>query len=378
MWLFYILILIFIVLDILGKTVKQENVFINGIIAEKHYPYLKYAMSLFMIILLCLTAFRGSIIGNDTVTYITYFNAISILGPWKEYGLEFGYVLINYISGLIYPRAQLFFIISAVFYYLVFIKFITEYSNSITLSVIIFFTMYFSPFLNILRQAIAVAFIVLSFVSLVKNKNVKFIIFTIIAFSLHNSAILLLCLYVFKKVNFSIKKATIIIAVVVVLTITNGFYHIVNIIMPEYAGYFSRGVSGRLAIPIYLLLSVIFFIIINNSTNHKIELNTPTLLLNAISISKTEEYNLINWLAFTPIVLYILGFTLSIITRFSLYFEFFYVILLPNAITSIKSKDVKITLLVCIVFCLFAIFTFSIYYRPDWNYIFPYVPFWNE
>lgn len=106
------------------------------------------------LLLWILTAFRSIQIGNDTKTYIYYFNIYSKELDFSR-TFEPGYQFLNYVIGKITTDPHKFIIIIATIMYGGVVGFVYRYSKNSAISLCLFFCYFFSVFTSIFRQGIA-------------------------------------------------------------------------------------------------------------------------------------------------------------------------------------------------------------------------------
>ena len=112
---------------------------------------------------------------------------------------EYGYLALNYIISRFTSNAHIFlFVLGLIINSVIFIAFyLFKYQRSITLSWLTFCFLFFGTTLNLLRQSVALAFVLLGIALLYKKKNKKSLISFIIAVLSHTSTIFAFLIYVF-------------------------------------------------------------------------------------------------------------------------------------------------------------------------------------
>ncbi len=99
-----------------------------------------------------------------------------------------------------------YFLIISMFQIYVFYKFAEKYSSNLSLSMIIYtLTFYFQHNFNIIRQGIAVTFTIIALHLILSNKKWKSVVFFILAFLFHKSAIVFLIVYLINDKEISNK-----------------------------------------------------------------------------------------------------------------------------------------------------------------------------
>ena len=171
-----------------------------------------------------IAALRDYSVGTDVLFYQKpYFddalysdNLLNYLHT-EGHNVEQLYFLLTWVCAKLSNRMSLlFFCIEALIIVPVYIslKMYMKKDNDLILGIFIFFTFWYNCSLNMARQSIALAFCILTFACLEQNKNKKAILFTIIAFLFHSSAIFMipaLILYFIMKSKIKIKYKILII-----------------------------------------------------------------------------------------------------------------------------------------------------------------------
>ncbi|WP_242367902.1 EpsG family protein [Lactobacillus intestinalis] len=191
-----------------------------------------------------------------------WFAASSIPGYITQ-SQEKGYLLLEYVSTRIVPNTHFFLFLVAlienIFIYLSLYK--LKNNCSIFMGELIFLFTQYNSFYNMVRQGIAISiclFAVSILVSKESKKYLKFILWIMIAFQFHRTAIIALIflgIYIVLEKNFSILKQTILIFILlgIMLSLVPVTQYAINIgIFPaRYLEYFSGGLaynSGKISI----------------------------------------------------------------------------------------------------------------------------------
>jgi len=181
------------------------------IIDSSKSKYVKYFFSVFLFIsFISLYYYRDYNIGTDTLNYIPIFQSIfdsnNILDYSLNYDIEVGFSLVVHLFGLFTKDYFHIFLFLTSIIYINLIVSIYRYRLSYTIffcSLFCVFPIYFYSF-NILRQAIAMSFIILAASYLVSNNNKKFFLYCFFAFSFHYPSIIALAFYIVYKFRYKI------------------------------------------------------------------------------------------------------------------------------------------------------------------------------
>lgn len=186
MWPFYVLVFVPLTIQIVaikGIDYKKKN---------------KFAMIFFFLWLMVLIVLRHKTIGNDTINYMNIFDKICYMNFSELYSFssEIGYVMLNKIVSFFTHNPQIMIAVIGVLTIVLFMPTYLRLLEDTGLTVALFcimstFTMFFSG----LRQMLAIGIGLIAY-HFVRKKNIwLFLLFVLIAFTFHNSAIMLLLMY---------------------------------------------------------------------------------------------------------------------------------------------------------------------------------------
>lgn len=327
------------------------------------YRYLFVAL-----ILALLSALKASTIGNDSPEYIRIFETCSD----DEFGTtryEIGYIYYNKLLNIISSNPQILFIITSAFIFLCVARFIWKYSQMPWFSMMLFFLNgTFAFFMSALRQSMALSILLFAYEALINKKYLLFISICILASFFHLSALLfLVCLpLTFVKLN----KISISVLIIVSFFSILLFESLLETAL-SYVTAYQRYVDGvyfegdtRAASILQLILAIIFLLVGFHSFGNK----------------KTQD-NINSKMVvmfFVAVYLYVLCLKVNLIDRFAIYFSFFTIIYIPNAINGFSTYGKKRLLINGLILFYSAYIMVALVYRPNWNTIYPYKFFWEE
>lgn len=341
-------------------------------------------------LLFILSAFRSIVIGNDTAYYVNlyeYFgdssNFLSISNLFAidniiNSRIEPGYVLLNMVLNIFSNEYLLLFVITSLFILGTWKAHLLRNSEMVWLSLLLFFNLRFFYFtLSGLRQAIAMSIILISYEYL-KKRNLKlFVICVFVASLFHLSALVFLIAYPLTKfkANFKLFCYFLLIAVIGYIS----FDKILGILLsmfPKYKMYLASSyLDGSVK-----LASIINFLVTLSISLFGIILTNKIYKQNKYSSykhEKFEETNILNNMLIISTVLAFISIKASIIGRFHMYFFMFTVIYIPKLLSFIDNKILKIiiTYIIVILFILYNLII--LYYRPEWQNVYPYKFIWQ-
>ncbi|NMA84102.1 MAG: EpsG family protein [Epulopiscium sp.] len=371
MWLHYGII--FYVLStgiIFGRTTQKR-------MKRNTYFILTFGMFTF------LSALRSSHVGNDTSAYIRIFNDITMTGDISRYSwrYEFGYLYLNKLLSILSSNSQIIIIVTSILIMLGFARFIYKYSNNLWLSVYLFFTLgYFGMSMNTIRLNIAIVILLFSY-DFIKKKNLfKFIITVFIASMFHRTAIIFLIAWLIVKFKFTYK--TISVAIVGSVGIYLLFPRILQTILqffPTYKYYLGSSYldgNTRLASVMNFLVGLSILIFGGFTNYHNKNICTCSKLNSKNGAIVNDNKNMLLFLLVGVSITFI-SLNFSLLDRVGEYFSVFSIVFLPNALKSIRDKNIR-ALLSFIIIVLFFVYSTTIQImRPEWNVIYPYQFFWQ-
>lgn len=308
-----------------------------------------------------LTACRAHSIGNDTETYVRYFNAIKEMGINHRYQIELGYQYINLLIAKITKNENFFLVIISSIVYMGIGRYIYKYSKNVLISVCLFFCLFFSSFTSMVRQSLAMVIGLFAYQMLKEKRYVQFAILVVIAAFIHKSALVLLLLLLYKWIPYRCKYIYGIAGVIAVLSASGILNEILIMVLPEYQYYFSSvyASSGWLAVSFAVLRA--FFLYWMAFDSCKENLKESKLILCVFGM-------LLLCCSF--------GYSVNLFVRASEYFLLIGIVEIPNMFYERKVKNYRIKEIAVCSF-LVCYFILVLIYRPEWNRIYPYNFWWN-
>ena len=297
-------------------------------------------------------------------------------------GLEIGYLIINKIILLFSTDVQTLIIITSLCTFPIYGWFIYKNSKDVAMSTIFFViacTYYME--LNVVRQALAISFILIAYECIKNKKIMGSIIFILIATSIHASAIICLLMIPLTKIKF--KKSYFIntFMIIIILMI------FINPIITIYSNVSSSlGLSNNKSYDTYLesekygvgyinlvsISNILFLFIV-------FVLGYYGLLVNEKDKNiKENKYDFLLFMVTIAFITNILSLKMSILSRLTLYFMPFVFIMIPEALLAMKNRKNR-QLVACALF----IFVFIRYiyisrYLAETLYgVVPYQFFWQ-
>lgn len=337
----YIMIMAMLITYIMVKLIPIKN---------KNQLFLLMSFGEIFIILILRTPI------SDMVTYVQSFKNLSLLSFSELMRLDWekGYLILNKVIAIISNNERVFIIITSFIGLIGPYIFIKKYSNNYLLSLVIYIGLNFLTIqYYLIRQSIALTFVILSIEAINNRKLFKFIIYICIATLFHKSAIIFLIIYILSVMK--IKK----IYTYGIFVITFIFREQISrffVGFSDYSVYFSDNsatLSGMKMLVLLIMCDIIMGILKHYEKKSKI-----------ISEDKCEI--ILNRMYVTAIFFQILALNTSMMARIVMYFSIALVILLPNNIMKVKNIYLKLT---CYFIVFIAIFQYSIILPNNFQYI---------
>lgn len=315
----------------------------------------------FIFLLWFLTAFRDSSIGNDTVTYLGYFDWIDSHGVNGNLSIELGFQYIYVFLSKLTTNPYSIVVFCATVCYLICGWYIYKYSENILFSLVMLFCLFFSSFTNIIRQALAMVIVLIAYEMIKKGKKISAVMLILLASLFHISALIT---FLWFAHEYICQKPKIVISCTVVLmlmSISGNLDILLSWLLKEYQGYFSSEYAGNgwLGVSIEMVRALVFCAII--------------YIAHKKTIKETESS-----MAYSNAILMVLficlGFTVNIFSRICAYFMLPMVVEIPNAFNTGKVKNRNLWMML-IGGVLLACFIIILIFRPEWNALYPY-KFW--
>lgn len=322
-------------------------------------------------VLMFLAAFRASSVGNDTEEYLRIFEETISSGIYES-RYEIGYLWLNKLLGYISHDSQIVLIVSSIFIFYSFGRFIWKYSEMPWLSLFLFFTYgFFSSSLNIMRQSLAMAILLFSYDFLLQGKNLKFVLSVLFASLFHTTAFLFISSYICRKLHITVKLVIIFVGISILFSylfsvLLDSLFGVLAMYEHYKDGKYSGGT--RLASILYIIISSFIFIFsycILKQKKLQMKFSDSQFLCN----------NCMLITVLIAVACYIVSIKLNLLDRVAIYFNMISIVLLPNIIYSLTNRN-RMLLISCTILFFFIYSAIIVTYRPEWNSLYPYSFCW--
>lgn len=349
--------------------------------------------SLFLIlsmgVLLLLTCLRGMKVGNDTRSYAHMFSyaarTVSKSTMSMEHidwlnGIEKGYQFIEKLILMITGNYQFFISIVAIISYAILVKFLKAYSPNLTISVILFYLMFWGDYINLLRQVLALSLVVLAIQRLNKRRVIRFIMLVLIASFFHKTAFVALGYLLLLYVEPSKSRKLTVLSGAALLGLGGRITGLLSFLKIETSySTISAGSSIYMSIVKNLLLLGIILFMNNNVVRDDDEFDDINAEMGVANEIELVDVRVKEWIPVICLAISILALGIPIFTRLNLYYSIMLLIIIPDYFQKkwyIETN--KSIVLWAIIFMLVTFTMGTIIYRPEWVTEYNYYFFWND
>lgn len=261
---------------------------------EKKVENKIYKKFFFFLLVLMLILISGCRVDNalysDEWNYRHSFTNISQLSFQKldlSLTSEPAFTLLNWILSRFTNDPQIFIFVCSAVINAIFVNFLHKYSKNFIFSIFIYICSgFFFTSMNIIRQYIAMAIIILGFEHLKNKKIIKYTLYVFIAFLFHKSAIMALIFYFILNSTFILKHK--IISFIFIVLILLNFNNLLNIFensfYSDYVNEFSDSGYGVGIIRI-LFWSIMYLFILWKSEYLQRKFNIDEIFIKTIFLS---------------------------------------------------------------------------------------------
>lgn len=310
-------------------------------------------------------------VGRDSENYFLFFYSILDTDIFLT-NFEIGYSLFNQVIAKLFGNdyAYPLFLATGVISVGGVLIFLNKYSQSLFLSCLLFFLLrFFDWHFSMMRQVIAISFILLSFKYIIENKIFYYILLVVCAAFFHRSALIFVPFYFLINIVRPPKlspKIVILLNMTVLLLlkpIEYLIYTICNYIpqLNDYMYYLSNETfqSGIGTIIIFILFFALFVIILINNDDY----------CNKLSSDADRRINYIfSYSSLTGIIILAISIRVAQFERLALYFLTPICVMAINILLTQK----KWKTLLAIIIILFASYVVIHYFKDGWVNIYPY------
>ncbi|WPC18764.1 EpsG family protein [Pediococcus inopinatus] len=325
-------------------------------------------------------ALRDYMVGSDTLTYVNLYKPLAnLLAGSYDFNIqniinsrfELGYIYYDRFLYAVSENPRLLIGISSAIIYFAIFWYICKFSRNVSLSTFIFLTFgMFASSLSVLRQFLALVFILRAFDVLEKNKYLKFAVFVFLGFLFHKTAIIFMIMVLIKNKRFNSKNLTMMFGLTL-LTILfyNRIFSQIASNIGSYDTYVVTSQGQAIIAPLLnalLIASIIIFCYLCKKNTSLDDYN---------KIFRDNEWNQLMLMLVISLCISIVAMKFNQLSRISAYFDFAYLILLPNSLLLLKNKSLKYIVTTGTIILGYSYFLIIQILRPEWSGIVPYHSF---
>ena len=371
MWIYLVLLFFIVVYSIVGD-VNRNN------FRKKTFVIISFGLYTVISML------RKYTVGIDMeLIYNPVFESARLLSfsNLNKINIEIGYVYFNKILSLISSDVQVLIIVSSLIIYPIYGWFIYKNSKNVCVSTLLFMTTgIFLMEMNVVRQALAIAVIMIMYEKLKQNKLFESVILIILASFINASAIILLFCITLRNCKF---KRSYFISVFIILAVLMIFINpIINLYSnisstlglsnnKEYSTYLESEQFGVGYINLASVFDVIygFYVFV---------LGYYILNMREIECTKENEYDYFLFMTVLYFIFQVLSLKMNVVSRLTLYFIPFTYIMFPEILTKMKNRRNAQFIEFITIAILIIKYILVLKYRAEmWYGVVPYTFFWN-
>lgn len=334
-------------------------------------------------LLIFLSAFRKNNVGIDLeIIYTPNFYRICDLAfvDITSLSLEKGFSIILKLLSFIREDIQVFTIFSSLFSLIVFAWFFFKESKNVAIPTVLFIlSTNFYMSMNVVRQFIAIAIILIAYHQLKKGKSIMFALLIMLASSIHSAAIIMLFIPLLSKIRINKISIFFFITIIIISFVflpeiveigSDIIYTLTKSSNKNYTHYltgkYSTGTLNFFNIS-EIVISLIMLFFSYYSYSLKLKRNED--------IKNDKRILIMSGLYFLFTFLYI---RMSVISRLGLYFFPFALISFSNGISNMTSSKNRVAFTLVVFFLMLIRFSYITLYTADNLFgVLPYSFFWE-
>ena len=373
-------------------------------ISRKHYLIVIFGL------LTIIGMLRNVSVGTDLTRYYGKYYPTFQNIPWNKLqsvtpsgDWELGFCALCKCLAMISPDVQLFIAVTSILSIVPYGIFIYKNSRDVVFSTIMYiaFHIYTQSF-NVVRQAIAVGFVLLALDCLKRKSRLSFVFWIVIATLFHTTAIVAIVYLIIEKLPFT--KISIYLLGAFTLLLAFGYRFLFELVIGRTNLFSLYGIYSQLGqgdsggyityhtISMFLIALIIFVVAcmylnkkspdipdyIKAKSSHRIRIAPWKICVsNHYKLCYWSE-DIIMYSVYMAVLFRFMAFIINVTSRFSLYFFPFLIISLPNTCAKLH-KDNKRIVYGMMYYILTAFFFWIGFYRAEslWGVV-PYSFFWQS
>lgn len=328
----------------------------------------KLYITLCFFMLTFVAGIRSVNVGVDTEQFCRAYQMIGMT-PWdnlfSSFRYEWGFLVLCKVLNYVSVNPQLLIIVSSILINVPLGVFIFRNSSSAALSAFLYVGLgLYASNMNIMREAIAVSFVLIAFEMLKANRSLLFFLFVAIASGFHQTAPFLVILWPLWRLGFNRKS---ILAYVILFMVAFIFAHQISNLLASLVGreqlYNSEFTgSNYFGALLKALLALFIAVIVLNyfRVGQRV----------GIQLSNVDQFYchmLMLWILFS-----ILGMQIQIFSRLCMYFNVFALVGITCALRFIENAGERVFIMLLLGVVALSYFIIVGLFRPEWQGVIPY------
>ncbi len=328
----------------------------------------KLYITLCFFMLTFVAGIRSVNVGVDTEQFCRAYQMIGMT-PWdnlfSSFRYEWGFLVLCKVLNYVSVNPQLLIIVSSILINVPLGVFIFRNSSSAALSTFLYIGLgLYASNMNIMREAIAVSFVLIGFEMLKANRSLLFFLFVAIASGFHQTAPFLVILWPLWRLGFNRKS---ILVYVILFMVAFIFAHQISNLLASLVGreqlYNSEFTgSNYFGALLKALLALFVAVIVLNyfRVGQRV----------GIQLSNVDQFYchmLMFWILFS-----ILGMQIQIFSRLCMYFNVFALVGITCALRFIENAGERVFMMLLLGVVALSYFIIVGLFRPEWQGVIPY------
>lgn len=332
-----------IIAALLMYKIRKVNTVDNSKEIKKKIGYKLLVIGSFLPLFI-VSAIRFDVGTDYSYIYIPLFERLATPGEWFQ---DVGFALLNkFVLLFTTDYIWIFIITSFLFCFFVYYAIMRLSVNTFQSVILIVITSIFFGSLNIVRQSIAMAILIYAIKFIKERELIKYIIFCLIAASMHSTALIMLPLYFVLDKNISAKvQFVIVIATVVLIPVLEQVLPSL-IALTRYDWYYDTTYNGQTVTSLYFVNIAVFLV----------------GLFYKNKVQDSKYYNILCNIQFLATIVVCLSPIIPLSFRLIRYFTIFHILYIPEIIKAEKRKDFRMLLSIGIFIAYTALMYYQIFY----------------
>ncbi len=369
-------------------------------VAKKKYLFCVFGL------LILVAALRSSNVGTDLSLFYSPYYPEFAAADWNEIRYvtfsghwEWGFCVLCKVLAMINPDPQFFIAVTSVISILPYPYFIYRNSDDVVFPTVFYIGMHvYTMSLSGLRQAVATGIAIIAFEKLNKKQYVRFVIYAVIATSIHTSAALIFVLLILERINFKRETAIILAGITVIvsivyryiisafmnLSIFSNAYSIYEVGVKHAAGYVTYHTLGLFAVSALVFVASVFGYVDNKknverNSKNRVQFSGGKIYLLKYSNKGIEwANNTLIYSSYMVVLFRFCAFLINVLARLSYFFMPLMMVTYPKMRSNINTRLTRKSWDSVIYMAITVFFFFICIFRAQslWGIV-PYEFFWS-